>query len=83
MTREKAEDEILERLDEIQQILREYDPFHGDDYFSATIQYGEIRFNNDYWSDIQKPLDYVEGYKRNLLCQLEEVARRRHRCSEK
>ena len=61
MTREKAQDEILVRLDEIQQILRRYDPLHGDDYFSMTINRGEIRFNNDYWSGIQKPLGYIEG----------------------
>lgn len=65
MSREEAQQLILEKLDEVQQILDRYDPKHGSDYLTATIMKnwkGDviIRFNNDCWHGVQKPIDFAE-----------------------
>lgn len=64
MTREKAQDEILVRLDEIQQILDLLDPERKAQSFSAVIErsrnYSRIAFNLLYPETLDALLEYDE-----------------------
>lgn len=78
MTRKEAEKLIYASLEEIRNILLEYDPEHGADYFNAIIMADDIQYNNDYWSGVQKPVHYVAGFSEADLLKAEEAARKRH-----
>lgn len=79
MTRKEVEKLIYASMEEIRSILLEYDPEHGADYFNAIIMEDDIRYNNDYWSGVQKPVDYIAGFSEEDLLKAEEAARKRHK----
>lgn len=49
MTREECERRILDKLDEIEAIAKEYDP--NTEYLSMFIRSERNYVNNDYWNE--------------------------------
>lgn len=47
MTREECEKQILQKMEEINKIVKDYNPCNT--YISLAIYNGTIQFNNDYW----------------------------------
>ena len=58
MTREECENQILEKLKEIRNIVRQYDK-SGELYLSMTIHDERMDLNNAYW-ETETPLDAIE-----------------------
>lgn len=62
MTREKAEQAIYEKMQEIRDIMEKYCP--EDSYLTLCIsqQNGHIWFNNAYWDENVHPVDFTEEF---------------------
>lgn len=57
MTRQEAEQRIAEKLHEVIEIYKEYEP--KGEYLHMSLLRGRLSFNNDYWNRIKR-IEYRE-----------------------
>lgn len=65
MTKEQCEMMIIEKMEEIEEIYKQYNP--NADYLNLIIRKDVLRFNNSYWvtideigDDVEYPLNYAK-----------------------
>ena len=62
MSKEECEAKILEKLNEINEIVLQYNP--SNTYLGLFISVESISFNNNYWEDgMDKPINYCKFLK--------------------
>ena len=61
MKREECEKQILQKMKEINKIVKDYNPCNK--YITLSISDDTIMFNNDYWFTDNNKIDYFGNIK--------------------